>query len=413
LSYWEDNISKGGVRQTGLSTRKSDVEQLRSSKSSQEGWEDLAIVDDGLVLENLDSDGGIWRPMLWLSHPGVVAHTHYDTQHNFFAQLQGHKRFIIFDPDSEIYEFPNIHRSYRQSLVHFEVSFNHSQHLPFLSQTTALKTSGVDHHRILTEELFPRMKNLQAYDVIVQPGDLLYIPPYYRHRVESTTLALSLSVLSPSRIEALLAEAYWEKVPFGVFSGTLVQRVAIANFYLRNILFALLGYMYHHRESFSESFSGYLVSCQSNGGLEQRNETEVSADSVIECMIKAFSIEHFLARFRPLYSQEEIYILRTSLIEKLFASDAANDQQSKDDGLCRAANDIVLHSDEWNEKLTDDVVRNVEQTAMKVAQLAVKATFNFGIITTFLRDYIEQIARWAVGPTDTVIFISDCLRNTE
>ena len=40
---------------------------------------------EGIVDED---DSSIWKPMLWLSHPGVVAQTHYDTHHNFFVQLQ-------------------------------------------------------------------------------------------------------------------------------------------------------------------------------------------------------------------------------------------------------------------------------------------------------------------------------------
>jgi hypothetical protein len=27
-----------------------------------------------------------------------------------------------------------------------------------------------------------------------------------------------------------------------------------------------------------------------------------------------------------------------------------------------------------------------------------------------MRDYVEEISRWAVGPEDTVSFIRDCLR---
>jgi ribosomal protein L16 Arg81 hydroxylase len=143
----------------------------------------------------IQDDQDIWRPMLWMSHPGVVAQTHYDTQHNLFAQLQGTKRFIIFDPSTELHTYPNIHRSFKQSQVHLERD-----------------SAGLG---APVREVFSEIGAAEGIAVTVHPGDLLYIPPYWQHRVESVSLSLSLSVVSPSLLEAALAEAYWEKVhPF-------------------------------------------------------------------------------------------------------------------------------------------------------------------------------------------------------
>ncbi|RYH02447.1 hypothetical protein EON65_47935, partial [archaeon] len=51
-------------------------------------WKKFRIYDMG-ILNDTGSNDDIFTPMLWLSHPGVVSQTHYDTQHNIFVQLQG------------------------------------------------------------------------------------------------------------------------------------------------------------------------------------------------------------------------------------------------------------------------------------------------------------------------------------
>ena len=58
--------------------------------------------------------------MIWLSHPGVLTQTHYDTQQNFLIHISGVKRVYLFPPSAELYQYPNIHRSYRQSQAMLE-----------------------------------------------------------------------------------------------------------------------------------------------------------------------------------------------------------------------------------------------------------------------------------------------------
>ena len=93
-----------------------------------EDWKAFRILENGLSdssqTKNESDNSQLWTPMLWLSHPGVVAQTHYDTQHNVFIQIHGSKRFLLFPPAEELFQYPNIHRSYRQSQLHFEEANN-------------------------------------------------------------------------------------------------------------------------------------------------------------------------------------------------------------------------------------------------------------------------------------------------
>lgn len=53
---------------------------------------------------------------------GNVTPAHYDEQENFFAQIRGYKRFILFHPDQFkcMYPYPTYHPCDRQSQVRKE-----------------------------------------------------------------------------------------------------------------------------------------------------------------------------------------------------------------------------------------------------------------------------------------------------
>ena len=86
---------------------------------------------------------------------------------------------------------------------------------------------------------FPEHASLAATEAILEPGDTLYIPPFWWHRIETlparqgsggdgesggggggSGVALSLSVVSPSAEEATLAAAAWHPLPFLAFNAT-------------------------------------------------------------------------------------------------------------------------------------------------------------------------------------------------
>ncbi|KAJ8318263.1 hypothetical protein KUTeg_003354 [Tegillarca granosa] len=79
---------------------------------------------------------------------------------NLFSQLKGHKRFIMFPPSQFdcLYPYPVYHPCDRQSQVDFdEPDF----------------------------ERFPNFKKAHGFETFVGPGDVLYIPMYWWHYVES------------------------------------------------------------------------------------------------------------------------------------------------------------------------------------------------------------------------------------
>ena len=116
-----------------------------------------------------------WGPLtsnlLLIGMAGNMTPAHYDEQHNFFCQVEGHKRCILFHPDQFecLYPYPVSHPCDRQSQVDFE---------------------RPDYDR------FPKFKNVKGVEAIVAPGEVLYIPMYWWHHIESMQSGLTTTSIT-------------------------------------------------------------------------------------------------------------------------------------------------------------------------------------------------------------------------
>uniref|UniRef100_A0A8C4R9F7 Hypoxia inducible factor 1 subunit alpha inhibitor n=1 Tax=Eptatretus burgeri TaxID=7764 RepID=A0A8C4R9F7_EPTBU len=105
-----------------------------------------------------------WDPLtsnlLLIGMEGNVTPCHYDEQQNFFAQVKGHKRCILFPPKQFdcLYPYPIHHPCDRQSQVDFDYP---------------------------DYDNFPEFRKVSGYETVVGPGDVLYIPMYWWHHIES------------------------------------------------------------------------------------------------------------------------------------------------------------------------------------------------------------------------------------
>ncbi|CAE7219592.1 hif1an, partial [Symbiodinium sp. CCMP2456] len=104
----------------------------------------------------------VQRFYLFAGLGGTLYHCHYDLQPNLHVQLTGRKRFILFPPEDwrHLYPFPVHHDLDRRSMVDLDAP---------------------DCDR------FPGWQNAKGYMVELEPGEALYIPPYWWHHVQSLT----------------------------------------------------------------------------------------------------------------------------------------------------------------------------------------------------------------------------------
>ena len=108
-----------------------------------------------------------YQSNLWAGKAGLVTHTHYDAQYNFFVQLRGRKRFTLLAPHVPLPQFSCLHPHYG--------------HLsPAPSPFAAPAASERDVRKFEHDGLA-----LTAYIAELGPGDMLIVPPFWWHHVET------------------------------------------------------------------------------------------------------------------------------------------------------------------------------------------------------------------------------------
>jgi hypothetical protein len=157
-----------------------DMEQL-----GEWAWSDVSPLHELLSPNPAHSSINVW-----MGQPHVIAHCHYDGYHNFYAQLYGTKKFTLFSPREwpSLYPYPFLHPS-------------HAQAQPNISRPNQVK-------------LFPLLEHVEAYEVTLVPGDLLYMPPLWFHHVESMDVSISINVWTDSHQTSLMQQVFDLRIPY-------------------------------------------------------------------------------------------------------------------------------------------------------------------------------------------------------
>ena len=108
---------------------------------------------------------------VWIGQPNVIAHCHYDGYHNFYAQLYGRKKFKLYPPTTwpGLYPYPFLHPSHAQA----QVNLSHAA----------------------SRRRFRGVERVWWKEAVVEPGDLLYIPPLWFHEVEAIDVRYGMVLL--------------------------------------------------------------------------------------------------------------------------------------------------------------------------------------------------------------------------
>ena len=170
----------------------------------------------GAAAQLTDGFRPVLEKNLWMAAPGMTTPAHYDGAHNCFVQVRGAKAFTLLPPAAwrALHLYPRVHPSSRQAPE---------------SEWGAL-------------ELAP----LGALRVTVRAGDLLYIPPFWFHRVEAVEkeggeggegggVSISVSVHTESRHMDIVAGVRKFSIPmFGGLDHS--QRVEMLRLYVSTIV---------------------------------------------------------------------------------------------------------------------------------------------------------------------------------
>jgi hypothetical protein len=115
----------------------------------------------------IDRPDWIAATNLWYGGAGNVTPLHFDRDNNFYAQLRGRKHLTLFDPSHFLDLYPDLGSA-----------LSHISRVDLLAPDYAS---------------FPALRATRSIEVLLEPGDLLYLPPYWWHLVRSLDEAISIN----------------------------------------------------------------------------------------------------------------------------------------------------------------------------------------------------------------------------
>jgi len=136
--------------------------------NSERNAEALSVLhaDLGFLDRFLDRAAAVPNGMMWIGPAGTVTSLHHDLTNNFIAQIVGRKRVKLV-PAAEIGKL-----------------YNH-QHV--FSEIPDLEDPGIDPAR------YPRLTELRYYDVLLEPGEILFMPLGWWHQVKSVDFSVTIT----------------------------------------------------------------------------------------------------------------------------------------------------------------------------------------------------------------------------
>lgn len=138
---------------------------------------------------------------LWYGGAGNVTPLHFDPDNNFLAQIRGSKHLTLFDPRQFDILYPDMEA--RQAFI-----------------------SKVDIVQPDWPERFPLVRQARALEGLLEPGDVLYIPPFWWHLVRSLEESMSVNFWWKAHIGQLLCPAALYYVPEAFDAGVLIPEMA-------------------------------------------------------------------------------------------------------------------------------------------------------------------------------------------
>ncbi|KAL1528434.1 hypothetical protein AB1Y20_009782 [Prymnesium parvum] len=264
---------------------------------------------------------------VWAGHAGVLATTHFDTSHNFVVQVFGTKRWLLWPPSElpALRLHPSSHPSRRQTRMQ-------------------LLRRGVNGSR-----LADGYSRCPAHHEVMGPGDVLYVPPFWAHAVFTEEVGLSLSILSPSWLEAAWARASWYELPFNQLQDSATDRMLAAGVFISTL----------------------LPKCQALKGTTPRAFLHRDV--------------HW-ARHAPISANEDVA--------------CSTHYASAELAQCRE----VLGGDRQR-----DFIHLIEETSSKVAAVLDREegshSFDAAVGRELLAGYVDQLANWAVGEEQMGAFL--------
>ena len=134
----------------------------------------------GLVSEG--RMGRYSRTAFFASSVGAITRLHFDHYDNLYLQLRGRKRFVILAPLEArgLYAFPLHHPLDQRARVHIDAVEQAAAHAAGDHDPAHVASQAAAY-----QAAYPRLGDVRGFEIILEPGDMLYIPHHWWHHVET------------------------------------------------------------------------------------------------------------------------------------------------------------------------------------------------------------------------------------
>jgi hypothetical protein len=122
----------------------------------------------------------------WYGAPGCTTSLHQDWPSNFLAQVIGRKRVVLFDPDERGFLYPA------------------GQDPPKPGATIDLREHSLVNPEQPDHKRFPLFRQATPFVAILQPGDILWLPPEWWHQIRALDVSVSVNFWWQPHIEQFL-----------------------------------------------------------------------------------------------------------------------------------------------------------------------------------------------------------------
>lgn len=132
-----------------------------------------AATEAGLLAEQLPLRVGVRSQSsatgrVWMGQAGDLTPLRNEPWHGLLVQLHGSERVRLFAPD----EYKNVYGRIPRDIADTYTDLPADEFDPDMDS-------------------YPRLRNASSYDVVLDPGDMLYIPVFWWHQVESVDASIS------------------------------------------------------------------------------------------------------------------------------------------------------------------------------------------------------------------------------
>jgi len=122
---------------------------------------DIIIPDYCAILnDDIDNDHSDVITNAWFGPIGTVSPLHHDPYYNILAQIVGYKYIRLYNPHQSLYPYPTSSK---------------------MSNNSMIDLLNIDYDE------YPLLRDAEYIDLVLVPGDMLFIPRHYWHFVMSIT----------------------------------------------------------------------------------------------------------------------------------------------------------------------------------------------------------------------------------